>query len=112
MHRKNTENYAAIIIPKTIIKMILYNVTSNIDQSIHEQWLQWMQEKHIPEILATGKFISAKLVRVLIEEEMGGLTYAAIYNRQKKHFKILQRTPRFREESANFGDKMLLLEPN
>ena len=59
--------------------MILYNVTSNIDESIHEQWLHWMQKKHIPEILATGKFSSARLVRVLVEEEMGGLTYAVQY---------------------------------
>jgi hypothetical protein len=33
----------------------------------------WMQHKHIPEVLATGKF-TARLVRVLIEEEMGGVT--------------------------------------
>jgi hypothetical protein len=31
-----------------------------------------MQHKHIPEVLATGKFTAARLVRVLIEEEMGG----------------------------------------
>jgi hypothetical protein len=33
----------------------------------------WMQHKH-PE-LATGKFTAARMVRVLIEEEMGGVTY-------------------------------------
>jgi hypothetical protein len=33
----------------------------------------WMQHKHIPEVLATGKFTTARLVRVLIEEEMGVL---------------------------------------
>jgi hypothetical protein len=50
--------------------MIIYNVTSNVQESIHDQWMIWMQHKHIPEILATGKFVSARLVRVLIEEEM------------------------------------------
>jgi len=39
----------------------------------------WMQHKHIPEMLATGKFSSAKMARVLIEEEMGGVTYSVQY---------------------------------
>jgi hypothetical protein len=39
----------------------------------------WMQHKHI-EILATGKFISARLVRVLIEEKWWS-NLSAIYYR-------------------------------
>ncbi len=91
--------------------MILYNVTTNIDESIHHQWLQWMQQIHIPEVLATGKFTSARLVKVLIEEEMGGLTYAIQYTTDSKA--TLQRyydedAPRLREEGSRlFGDKML-----
>ncbi len=57
--------------------MIIYNVTTNIHESVHDQWMIWMQHKHIPEMLATGKFTNAKLVRVLVEEEMGGVTYSA-----------------------------------
>jgi hypothetical protein len=34
-------------------------------------------------ILATGNF-PARLVRVLIEEEMGGVTYSAIYTQTAK----------------------------
>ncbi len=91
--------------------MILYNVTTNIDESIHHQWLQWMQQIHIPEVLATGKFTSARLVKVLVEEEMGGLTYAIQYTTDSKA--TLQRyydddAPRLREEGSRlFGDKML-----
>jgi phosphoribosylamine-glycine ligase len=71
----------------------------------------WMQHKHIPEILATGKFSSARLVRVLIEEEMGGVTYSAQYTTDSKE--TLEKyynedAPRFRAEGASlFGDKML-----
>ena len=57
------------------INMILYNVTVNIHESVQDQWLQWMQQTRIPAILATGKFSSAKIVKVLIEEEMGGTAY-------------------------------------
>ena len=62
--------------------MYIYNVTTNIDETVHEQWVSWMQEVHIPEMLATGKFNSAKMCRVLIEEEMGGFTYSVQYTRR------------------------------
>lgn len=91
--------------------MIIYNVTTNIQESVHDQWMIWMQHKHIPEILATGKFSSARLVRVLIEEEMGGVTYSAQYTTDSKETLekyYLEDAPRFREEGASlFGDKML-----
>jgi len=70
-----------------------------------------MQHKHIPEILATGKFSSARLVRVLIEEEMGGVTYSVQYTTDSKETlgKYYQEdAPGFREEGLKlFGDKML-----
>ena len=91
--------------------MIIYNVTTNIHESVHDQWLSWMQTKHIPEILATKKFSSAKIVRVLIEEEMGGTTYSVQYTTDSKT--TLQKyyeedAPSFRAEALQlFGDKML-----
>lgn len=91
--------------------MIIYNVTTNIHESVHDQWLNWMQQKHIPEILATGKFSSARLVKVLIEEEMGGTTYSVQYTTDSKE--TLEKyyeedAPALREEGLRlFGDKML-----
>ena len=91
--------------------MIIYNVTINIHESVHDQWMTWMQEKHINDVLATGKFTSARMVKVLIEEEMGGVTYSIQYTTDNKE--LLQRyyeedAPRLREEGATlFGDKML-----
>lgn len=91
--------------------MILYNVTINIHESVHDQWMKWMQEKHINDVLATGKFSSARMVKVLIEEEMGGTTYSIQYFTDSKE--TLQRyydedAPRLREEGLRlFGDKML-----
>ena len=91
--------------------MILYYVTINIHESVHNQWMQWMQEKHINEVLATGKFSAARMVKVLVEEEMGGITYSIQYTTDSKE--TLQRyydedAPRLREEGLQlFGDKML-----
>ncbi len=58
--------------------MLIYNVTVNVDDSIHEEWLLWIKE-HIPQVLATGKFEKATLTKVLVEEDMGGQTYSIQY---------------------------------
>ncbi len=91
--------------------MIIYNVTTNIHESVHEKWMTWMQHKHIPEMLATGKFSSARMVRVLIEEEMGGTTYSIQYTTDSKETleKYYQEdAPKLRDEALKlFGDKML-----
>ncbi|SRR5690554_6296374 len=91
--------------------MIIYNVTINIDESVHDEWLSWMQKKHINDVLATGKFFKAQLVRVLVEEEMGGITYSVQYFADSKenlenYYK--EDALRLREEGTRlFGDKML-----
>ncbi|MEZ4810217.1 MAG: DUF4286 family protein [Allomuricauda sp.] len=59
--------------------MLIYNVTINIDESVHGDWLSWMRDKHIPDMLATGKFSHAKMAKVLVEEEPGGVTYSVQY---------------------------------
>ena len=56
--------------------MFIYNVTTNIEESVHDEWLRWMKEIHIPDVLATGKFLHAKMTKVLVEEELGGQTYS------------------------------------
>lgn len=58
--------------------MYIYNVTINVDESIHKEWLSWIQN-HIPKVIATGRFVSAKLTQVLVDEEMGGMTYSVQY---------------------------------
>lgn len=63
--------------------MIIYNVTVNIEESIHDEWLEWIKN-HIPQVLATGKFIDARLTKVLVEEEMGGATYAIQYKAKSR----------------------------
>ena len=58
--------------------MILYNVTVNIDKDVSEQWLEWMINSHIPDVLQTGLFIENKVARIHAEEE-GGYSYSIQY---------------------------------
>ncbi|WP_010255944.1 DUF4286 family protein [Myroides injenensis] len=56
--------------------MIIYNITVNIHESAHDAWMNWANHTYIPEILATKKFDKARMIKVLVEEEMGGITYS------------------------------------
>lgn len=91
--------------------MYIYNVTSNIDESIHNQWLTWMKEEHIPQVLATGKFEKATLAKVLVEEDMGGVTYAIQYranSREALEAYYKEDAPRLRADGLKmFADKVL-----
>lgn len=59
--------------------MILYNVTVSIDNTVAEEWLQWMKDVHIPEVMGTGYFLGNQICRVMEEEDTGGTTYAVQY---------------------------------
>ncbi len=91
--------------------MIIYNVTINIDESVHDQWLNWMQTKHIQDVLNTGCFTSARLVKVLVDEDMGGVTYSAQYfapSREALEDYKENHAPNLKDEGmALFADKML-----
>jgi len=59
--------------------MILYSVTVNIDQTVEADWLQWMKNVHIPEVMATELPIENKLLRLLTEIENEGTTFSCQY---------------------------------
>jgi len=58
--------------------MLLYNVTLIIEDAAAERWLQWMQDVHIPKVMATECFISNRLLKVL-DSPNEGVTYCAQY---------------------------------
>jgi len=58
--------------------MLLYNVTSIIEDAAADRWLQWMQDVHIPQVMATEMFVSYRLLKVL-DSPNEGVTYCAQY---------------------------------
>jgi hypothetical protein len=64
--------------------MIIYNVTIKVEVTIAKEWLQWMKEVHIPEVMQTGCFTDYKIVRLLEVDETEGPTYAIQYNAESK----------------------------
>ncbi|MEP0263218.1 DUF4286 family protein [Dokdonia sp.] len=90
--------------------MIIYNVTINIETSIEQEWLAWMQQEHIPDMIATGKFVKALMTKVLIEEDMGGVTYSVQYGcPSKEHLQSYydEDAERLRGESNRFAGKFV-----
>ncbi len=91
--------------------MYIYNVTSNIQDTAHDEWLVWMKEIHIPDMLATGKFTSAKMCQVLVEEDMGGTTYSVQYTTPDKetleaYYK--EDAPRLRQDALRLFSNQIV----
>jgi len=59
--------------------MILYHVTIKINNSIAGEWLSWMKDVHIPDVMATGCFQQYRITRMLYDDESDGVTYSVQY---------------------------------
>jgi Domain of unknown function (DUF4286) len=64
--------------------MLIYNVTIKIQAGIAADWLKWMQQIHIPEVIATGCFTHAVTLLLLEVDDEEGPTYAIQYHAESK----------------------------
>ncbi|MFA6260681.1 MAG: DUF4286 family protein [Bacteroidia bacterium] len=92
--------------------MIIYNVTINIEDEIHDEWLLWMKETHIPEVMRTGMFVDHSFSRLLSrQEDETGITYVIQYlaNDMAHYEKYIQEfAPALQNETIKkFGNKFI-----
>ncbi|MTI20058.1 DUF4286 family protein [Fulvivirga sp. RKSG066] len=59
--------------------MVLYNVTVGIDKDIEAEWVEWIKEKHIPDVMATKMFVEYKMFKVLNQDEEESISYSIQY---------------------------------
>lgn len=59
--------------------MYIYNVTIKIDAAIENDWLQWMHNEHLEDVMSTGMFDSYSFLQLLDPAEEGYCTYIAQY---------------------------------
>ena len=64
--------------------MIVYNVTTKVTPAIQQDWLHWIKEEHIPEIISTGCFTHATVLQLLENDDSEGPTYAVQYFAESK----------------------------
>ncbi|TAL61921.1 MAG: DUF4286 family protein [Nitrospirae bacterium] len=91
--------------------MFIYNVTVTLEDSIHDEWLRWMKDVHIPHVMQTGFFVENRICKLLTEEKE--TTYAIQYTfrgmddlhkYQKEHAPRLQQDhkEKFKDKFAAF----------
>ena len=64
--------------------MIIYNITIKVQPSIKNDWLQWLQNEHIPGMIQTGCFTKATILHLLEIDDSEGPTYAVQYFAESK----------------------------
>jgi len=91
--------------------MILYNVTLKVDPSIHDEWIIWMENEHIPDVLATGYFQGCRMSKLLGQDESDGKTYSIQYaspSMKDLHQYQATEAPRLKQEHVKkYGEKVL-----
>lgn len=90
--------------------MILYNVTINIEESIHDEWLKWMKSVHIPDVLATGLFVDNKIFKIISDQEEGYTYSIQYFLNSMEDYKKYQKdfAPKLQEEhSAKYRNKFV-----
>lgn len=100
--------------------MFIYNVTVNIADDVHNDWLKWMKEVHIPDVIKTGCFIDSQILKVLYVEDEGH-TYSIQYKfldmtdieRYQKEFgpKLqAEHTAKFKDKYAAFRTLLQIVD--
>lgn len=59
--------------------MFLYNITFGVDKEIEQTWLQWIMDKHIPDVMRTGFFKHNRIYKILHDEDEGTVSYSVQY---------------------------------
>ena len=68
--------------------MFIYFISVYVSLELVDEWLKWMKDTHIPNVMKTNIFISANINRVISKSDTG-ITYAIAYKCQT--LKDLQR---------------------
>lgn len=59
--------------------MILYNVTVQVTKDIEKEYIDYMVNKHIPDVMETGFFTKYEMLEVLTDDPEG-VTFAIKYH--------------------------------
>ena len=91
--------------------MIIYNITTKVHNSIAADWMQWLKNIHVKEVMESDCFTEYKIVKLLEIDETDGPTFAVqffaeskgLYNRYIEEFAGEMRKRSFEK----WGDKFI-----
>lgn len=94
-----------------IVNMIVYNISMKVGAAIHDDWVVWQKQEHIPEIMATGCFIGYKFFRLLEQDEPDAIIYIIQYTARSilEYNKYINETaPALRQKAIEkWGDQFI-----
>lgn len=91
--------------------MYIYNVTIKINLSIEQEWLAWMMNEHLDEVIATGMFDKYSLLELIDPADEDSKTYIAQYftDSADRYEQYIERfAPGLRQKGFElFGDEFI-----
>lgn len=103
--------------------MLIYNVTVTLDTDVADEWVKWMTETHISDVMASGMFLSYRFNRLLNHEHGDAEIFTVQYltadmdhlQRYLEEFapaRQLEHKARFDGKYATFRTVMEMLDHN
>ena len=94
--------------------MIIYSVTVSLELDIESEWLTWMQEKHLNDVMSTGYFQSYRFHKILEPvvdpERVSYNTLYAVESREKlESYQKEAAAPLQQEHEERFGEQALAI---
>ncbi|MBL7743944.1 MAG: DUF4286 family protein [Chitinophagaceae bacterium] len=85
--------------------MIVYNISVKLNSTIEKEWVQWQQQEHIPEVMASGQFIDHKFYKLLeLADDEDTATYIVQYfakSIDRYHHYIKHAAPVLRQKALD-----------
>jgi len=94
--------------------MVIYNVTTHVEPSVQEDWLLWMRQELIPQLLSTSGLKEIKIFKVVAGQDQGGVSYAVqrfFESKEKLNHFLKELGPTTRKKSEErYGNRILHFE--
>lgn len=91
--------------------MYIYSVSIKLDNSIEQEWLQWMKNEHLDEVKNTGMFEGYSLLQLIEPTDEESKTYIAQYytDAETRYNQYIQEfAPLLRQKGIDrFGEKFI-----
>jgi len=89
-------------------KMYIYNITIKVEPHRAEEWLQWMKNIHIPQVLETGNFVESRICKIVNNEDPEDFTFVIQYTcstlKDYEHYQKNSAPALRKEMRVIFGD--------
>ncbi len=60
--------------------MLIFNTTYKVTSSITEKWINWVQQNHIPFMLADKQFSRPQIAKIVGSEDEQGVSYSVQFH--------------------------------